>query len=358
MPAYAQYSARSFERVADTGRNGPGRCPCRRGRGARLATDAGRRTRRGAGSAALRALPDAGAVRAGQQRRRRLGGRADAAPDGMARPRRRACAATARVRRLCRRGRLARAVGRAVGGGGGARRPGDRRGLWRRAARSASRCCCRRAGRRPAGAGGGCAERLGRRNRPAARAGAGSRPDRDLLPPETRPLAAAGPHLVRAGAAGGHRAPGRRPVRRGPASLAQHAGAVAVARSRRGQPQVRPGARYGAGRRGYDWRGAAGGRRGAPGRAGAGMVSVAALGHGDLYRSGDPGLVVTDASLAELLQDTRRTVWVCGPGLGLDAARAAPRCRPCWPPVARSSPMPTRWAPMPVSPGHCAAAPS
>jgi len=36
----------------------------------------------------------------------------------------------------------------------------------------------------------------------------------------------------------------------------------------------------------------------------------------------------------------------------------APRCRPCWPPVARSSPMPTRWAPMPVSPGHCAAAPS
>ena len=62
---------------------------------------------------------------------------------------------------------------------------------------------------------------------------------------------------------------------------------------------------------------------GAARRAGAGMVSVAALGHGDLYRSGDPGLVVTDASLAELLQDTRRTVWVCGPGLGLDAARAA-----------------------------------
>ena len=58
-------------------------------------------------------------------------------------------------------------------------------------------------------------------------------------------------------------------------------------------------------------------------RAGAGMVSIAAAGHGDLYRSGDPGLVVTDAPLAELLGDARRTVWVCGPGLGLDDARAA-----------------------------------
>ena len=62
---------------------------------------------------------------------------------------------------------------------------------------------------------------------------------------------------------------------------------------------------------------------GAARRAGAGMVSVAALGRGDLYRTGDPGLVVTDTPLAELLQDARRTVWVCGPGLGLDAARAA-----------------------------------
>ena len=62
---------------------------------------------------------------------------------------------------------------------------------------------------------------------------------------------------------------------------------------------------------------------GAARRAGAGMVSIAAAGHGDLYRSGDPGLIVTDAPLAELLQDPRRNAWVCGPGLGQDAARAA-----------------------------------
>jgi hydroxyethylthiazole kinase-like uncharacterized protein yjeF len=62
---------------------------------------------------------------------------------------------------------------------------------------------------------------------------------------------------------------------------------------------------------------------GAARRAGAGMVSIAAAGHGGLYRSGDPGLVVTDAPLAELLQDGRRNAWVCGPGLGQDAARAA-----------------------------------
>ena len=58
-------------------------------------------------------------------------------------------------------------------------------------------------------------------------------------------------------------------------------------------------------------------------RAGAGMVSVATGGHGDLYRSGEPGLVVSDAPLAELLRDARRNAWVCGPGLGQDAARAA-----------------------------------
>jgi len=58
-------------------------------------------------------------------------------------------------------------------------------------------------------------------------------------------------------------------------------------------------------------------------RAGAGMVSVAAQDAGDLYRTGEPGLVVSDAPLSELLQDARRTAWVCGPGLGHDAARAA-----------------------------------
>ncbi len=58
-------------------------------------------------------------------------------------------------------------------------------------------------------------------------------------------------------------------------------------------------------------------------RGGAGMVSIAATGRGDVYRTGEPGLIVSDALLPELLQDQRRTVWVCGPGLGQDAARAA-----------------------------------
>jgi hydroxyethylthiazole kinase-like uncharacterized protein yjeF len=58
-------------------------------------------------------------------------------------------------------------------------------------------------------------------------------------------------------------------------------------------------------------------------RGGAGLVTIAATGRGDLYRSGSPGVLVSDASLAELLEDERRHVWVCGPGLGPDAARAA-----------------------------------
>ena len=61
-------------------------------------------------------------------------------------------------------------------------------------------------------------------------------------------------------------------------------------------------------------------------RAGAGMVTIAARGGGDVYRAGAPGLLVNEAPLAELLQDTRRQVWVCGPGLG--AGRGARRlCR-------------------------------
>ncbi|HEY1933471.1 MAG TPA: NAD(P)H-hydrate dehydratase [Acetobacteraceae bacterium] len=58
-------------------------------------------------------------------------------------------------------------------------------------------------------------------------------------------------------------------------------------------------------------------------RAGAGMVTIAAQGRGDVYRAGAPGLIVSEAPLPELLADARRHVWVCGPGLGVDAAKAA-----------------------------------
>jgi hydroxyethylthiazole kinase-like uncharacterized protein yjeF len=58
-------------------------------------------------------------------------------------------------------------------------------------------------------------------------------------------------------------------------------------------------------------------------RGGAGMVTIAARGAADVYRSGEPGTIVDARPLAELLTDARRTVWVCGPGLGLDAAAQA-----------------------------------
>ncbi len=57
--------------------------------------------------------------------------------------------------------------------------------------------------------------------------------------------------------------------------------------------------------------------------AGAGLVTIAAERGGDLYRVGPPGLIVSDASVSELLADARRMVWVCGPGLGAEAAAAA-----------------------------------
>ncbi len=58
-------------------------------------------------------------------------------------------------------------------------------------------------------------------------------------------------------------------------------------------------------------------------RGGAGLVTIAAQGRGDIYRSGSPGMLVSDAPIAELLEDRRRHVWVCGPGLGPEAAGAA-----------------------------------
>jgi ADP-dependent NAD(P)H-hydrate dehydratase / NAD(P)H-hydrate epimerase len=56
-------------------------------------------------------------------------------------------------------------------------------------------------------------------------------------------------------------------------------------------------------------------------RAGAGMVTIAARGAAETYRSGEPGLLVSEADIAALLHDDRRKVWVCGPGLGPDEAR-------------------------------------
>jgi hydroxyethylthiazole kinase-like uncharacterized protein yjeF len=56
-------------------------------------------------------------------------------------------------------------------------------------------------------------------------------------------------------------------------------------------------------------------------RAGAGLVTIAALGSGDVYRGGMPGTLVSEAPVTDLLADRRRTVWVCGPGLGPAWAR-------------------------------------
>ncbi|MFT8586071.1 NAD(P)H-hydrate dehydratase [Acetobacter papayae] len=49
--------------------------------------------------------------------------------------------------------------------------------------------------------------------------------------------------------------------------------------------------------------------------AGAGLVRLAAGENAAAFRLGEPGLIVDDAPLAVLLDDARRHVWVCGPGL-------------------------------------------
>ena len=60
-------------------------------------------------------------------------------------------------------------------------------------------------------------------------------------------------------------------------------------------------------------------------RGGAGLVTIAAEQGADLYRVGEPGVIVSAALLATLAEDVRRNVWVCGPGLGAEAAlRALP----------------------------------
>jgi ADP-dependent NAD(P)H-hydrate dehydratase / NAD(P)H-hydrate epimerase len=63
---------------------------------------------------------------------------------------------------------------------------------------------------------------------------------------------------------------------------------------------------------------AAGARRG-----GAGMLTIAAMSGSDIYRTGEAGVIVSDAPLSELLGDERRRVWVCGPGFGKAEARVA-----------------------------------
>ncbi len=63
---------------------------------------------------------------------------------------------------------------------------------------------------------------------------------------------------------------------------------------------------------------------GAARRAGAGLVTIAAVhGAADVYRSGEPGLIVLEDPVSALLEDERRRFWVCGPGLSRDAARTA-----------------------------------
>ena len=58
-------------------------------------------------------------------------------------------------------------------------------------------------------------------------------------------------------------------------------------------------------------------------RAGAGLLTVVVQGNGDVLRATEPGLIISEASLADLLADKRRKTWLCGPGLGLDRAREA-----------------------------------
>jgi hydroxyethylthiazole kinase-like uncharacterized protein yjeF len=58
-------------------------------------------------------------------------------------------------------------------------------------------------------------------------------------------------------------------------------------------------------------------------RAGAGIVTIAAADPLGVYRSGEPGTIVNEQPLASLLDDPRRSTWVCGPGLEPSAARAA-----------------------------------
>lgn len=56
-------------------------------------------------------------------------------------------------------------------------------------------------------------------------------------------------------------------------------------------------------------------------RAGAGLLTLVVQGNGDVLRATEPGLIVTEKPVDELLQDQRRKTWLCGPGLGIERAR-------------------------------------
>ena len=74
---------------------------------------------------------------------------------------------------------------------------------------------------------------------------------------------------------------------------------------------------------GADMTGAARLVAGAAQRVGAGMLTIAAPeAAAAVYRAGDAAVLVNTAPLTVLLEDPRRAVWVCGPGLGVAAARA------------------------------------
>jgi hydroxyethylthiazole kinase-like uncharacterized protein yjeF len=56
------------------------------------------------------------------------------------------------------------------------------------------------------------------------------------------------------------------------------------------------------------------------------MVTIAAEQGADIYRSGEAGVIVNSHPLETLIEDARRTAWVCGPGLGAEGvARALPK---------------------------------
>jgi hydroxyethylthiazole kinase-like uncharacterized protein yjeF len=62
---------------------------------------------------------------------------------------------------------------------------------------------------------------------------------------------------------------------------------------------------------------------GAARRGGAGLVAIAAEENAPGFAGTEPGTIILPGKLLSLLEDARRQVWVCGPGLSPDAARRA-----------------------------------